>query len=449
MLRTLSPEPNGHSKMENIYQYLWKTRLMGNRITTVRGNTVDILSTGILNHDAGPDFHNARLRMDGRLWFGNVEIHVLASDWHRHHHDSDPSYRNVILHVVAVDDDRIFYKDGSEIPQTVFSVPVSLQKLYDALSSRIDDIPCQSRIANFEPLIINDWLSALSVERLQQKAQRIIDCCNSLAGDWNQACFVALARALGFNLNADPFEMLARSIPLKILHHHSDNILQLEALLFGQAGMLDSGAHMFDEYYQSLCREYFFLARKYGLKPLSPSIWKYARTRPQNFPHRRIAILAQALTNGFNLLSQILDNKSAPEHIKDIMNWKADGYWKANSDFDTPGRANSSLSSTAIDLMMINFIAPLIYAYASAHGDCDAGEAALNIWHALPPENNTYIRKWQNLGIIPLNAADSQALIQLRKCYCDCNRCLDCRFAARILRSELHPDPKTFLQPTP
>lgn len=421
--------------MENLYQYLWKTRMLGSRLKTVRGDSVEIISTGNHNHDAGPDFCNARLKINGHLWVGNVEIHVRASDWYRHSHDLNPAYKNVILHVVAVDDDRIKYDNGSEIPQTVFSVPSSLISLYDVLSSHIDDLPCRGLLSRIDSLLVSDWLSALAVERLQSKARRIIDCCDSLAGDWNQTCFVALARALGFNLNAHPFEMLARSVPLNIISHHADNIFQIEAILFGQAGMLDSSTNIFDEYYHALCSEYFFLARKYGLKPMNPANWKYARTRPQNFPHRRIALLARCLLNGFSLLSRIMDNRNNPDAIRKLFNWRADGYWDSHSDFNTPGRADTFLSNPAIDLIMINFTTPLIYAYASSHGDYIAGEAALDIWSKISPENNIFIRQWIKEGFHPLNAADSQALIQLSKEYCGRNRCLDCRFAARLIRS--------------
>lgn len=423
--------------MEMLYQYLWKQRMMGRKLTTVHGDNVQILYAGTHNEDAGPDFTGARLRIGSQEWAGNVEIHVKASDWHRHGHDHDPAYHNVILHVVAVDDARITRDDGSEIPQTVAAVPLAFMQMYDALSAHISDTPCRQQLPALQPLTRADWLASLAVERLQEKAERICACARSLLNDWNQTCFVSLARALGFRLNGDPMEMLARSIPLNILHHHCDDMLQLEALLFGQAGMLDTSSHIFDEYYQNLGREYFFLARKYGLRPMNQALWKYARTRPGNFPQRRIALLARALLNGFPLMGDILDRRNDPDRIRELFRWHADGYWDHHSDFDIPGTGNALLSETSLDLLMINFAAPLLYAYGASHGDPDLCDRAFDIWESLQPENNRYIRQWTAAGITSKSASDSQALIQLRTKYCDHNRCLQCRFAAAILKSTI------------
>lgn len=421
--------------MELLYQYLWKQRMMGRKCVTVRGDDLEIICAGIHNMDAGPDFRDARIRIAGQMWAGNVEIHVKASDWMRHGHDSDPAYQNVILHVVAVDDTRIKRPDGTEIPQLIATFPESFYRMYEALSQRIDTTACEPYLDLVPQLIRKDWLAALAVERLQTKASRIINCAKSLNGDWNSTCFLSLARALGFNLNGDPFEMLARSLPLTIIHHHSDDLFQIEALMFGQAGFLDTSLHIFDEYYQTLAREYFFLARKYGLKPMNVAIWKYARTRPQNFPHRRIAMLSAAMTDGFTMLSDIWDHRKDPDKIRELFHLTLSPYWETHSDFDAAGSLQGTLSPGAVDLLMINFVAPMIYAYSAARGDYEAAESAMSIWDSLKPENNTFIRQWTAAGIVPACAAESQALLQLRKVYCDYSRCLECRFAAAILKA--------------
>lgn len=425
--------------MELLYQYLWKQRMMGRKCLTVRGDDVEIIYAGIHNRDAGPDFLNARLRINGREWIGNVEIHVKASDWRRHGHDADPAYGNVILHVVGVDDMRVSREDGSEIPQTVVTFPESFYRMYEALSHRISNVPCEPYVRQLPGLSVADWLSSLCVERMQDKADRILQCNRSLGGNWNATCFVSLARAFGFNLNGDPFEMLARSLPLNFLARHSDNLLQIEALMFGQAGMLDTSLHIFDEYYQTLAREYFFLARKYDLRPMNVTLWKYARTRPQNFPHRRIAALCAALYGGFTMLSDLLECRSSSDRIRALFDLRPSAYWETHSDFDVPGHGAATMSKAAVDLIIINFVAPMLYAYSSAHGNLEAAENALNLWYDLAPENNTFIRQWQSAGIVPESAADSQALIQLRKKYCDFSRCLDCRFAASLLRLSALP----------
>lgn len=412
--------------------------MLGGASRTVDGEEIRVLHPGRHNLDAGPDFLGARIYIGEQQWAGNVEIHVKASDWYAHHHHEDPAYGNVILHVVGISDRMICDTSGGYIPQMILSFPETFTTLYERLARNIYDIACGDKISRLSRLAIVDWQESLAVERMQLKASRIADTLKLVEGDWERVCFVALARALGFGLNSEPFEILARSIPLNILHHHSDDIFQLEALLFGQAGMLDSSVHIFDEYYQRMCREYAFLARKYGLRPMRPGIWKYARTRPQNFPHRRIALLAKAVEGGFSLLSKVLQWRYDSERLRPLFEWRCDGYWQNHFDFDVGQDGVSySLSRQSVDLLLINFVAPMIYAYGSAHGDCDMAERGLDLWRELSAEKNVLMRKWIELGIKPLNAMESQAMLQLRREYCDASRCLDCRFGHHLLRKSL------------
>lgn len=421
--------------MEAVYQYMWKHGLVAKKLPAVDGRTIEIIYPGRHNTDAGPDFVGARLKIGGQEWAGNVEIHVKASDWHRHRHDTDPAYDNVILHVVGINDTLISDKNGDKLPQTVITFPETFIHLYSRLSENITDNPCGNRLKDLSPLTVTGWLESLSVERMQQKSQRILDTVKFVGGDWQRACFITLARALGFSLNSEPLEMLARSLSLSIAAKHSDNILQLEALLFGQAGMLDSSVNIFDEYYQSLCREYFFLARKYGLRPMRRDLWKFARTRPQNFPTRRIAVLAKALSGGFSLLSSIIDPVCNNETAEALFNWELDGYWSNHLDFDKPGvRLPATLSDTSRRLLAINLAAPILYAYGAWRGDAEMSERGLDIWHDADAENNSIVRKWAKDGIRCCSASDSQAVLQLQKEYCDRKRCLECRFGHALLR---------------
>lgn len=411
---------------------------MGSELATVNGERIRVLSPGVHNMDAGPDFSNARLQFDREIWAGNVEIHVQASDWHRHHHDGDPAYDNVILHAVGRDDARISNTHGREIPQVIISYPDTFGKLYLKLSEKISDLPCQESIRELSSLHITDWVENLAVERMQSKARRILDTMEYTGHDLEQTCFITLARALGFGLNADPFEMMARSLPLRILHHHADDLFQIEALLFGQAGMLDMSMHIFDEYYQRLCREYMFLMRKYSLRPMHPSHWKYARTRPGNFPHRRIALLARMLKGGFSMMAKLTDGYQHPDTLRDLFRIAPEGYWADHVDFDSPrAGAPSTISEGSIDLLMINFVAPMLYAYGALRGDTDKAEAALDIWQGLPAERNTIIRSWRVCGISATDALQSQGLLQLRRQYCDMSRCLECRIGHKMLRNSL------------
>lgn len=399
---------------------------------------VEVIDPGIHNHDSGPDFFNSKLKIGGVEWIGNVEIHVKASDWFRHGHDNDPAYDNVILHVVAVSDKRIKRKDGSPIPQLVFTFPEKFYHTYVSLSEESDSIRCAQMLDAIADLNKTDWLETLAVERLQMKAGKVKEILEATDGDWEQTCFILFSRGLGFGLNGDPFELLAKSLPLKILHHHSDNPFQVEALLFGQAAMLDSSLHIFDEYYQGLCREYYFLLRKYGLKPMRSGLWKYSRTRPQNFPHRRIALLSNAVKDGFSLFTQLLENAGSTERLIEAFSYRAEGFWQNHYDFDTEVRnVPAEMSRSSRILLVINVAVPLLYAYASATGNLELGEKALNMLEELPAETNGIIKQWASLGLEAKDASRSQALLQLRKEYCDKNKCIYCRFGHQFLRKSI------------
>lgn len=422
--------------MEKLYHYLWKTGIRGSDFKDVDGANIEVLDPGVHNNDSGPDFFNSKLKINGVEWVGNIEIHVKASDWYRHGHSEDPAYENVILHVVGVSDKRVSRADGSFIPQVELTFPEKFFQTYLSLSEDFSGIKCGGMLNNLPDLNKTDWLESLAVERMQQKANRIKEIHALTQGDWEQTCFILLARGLGFGLNSEPFEMLGKSIPLKILHHHSDNPFQLEALLFGQAAMLDATRFMFDEYYQGLCREYYFLARKYGLKPMRPGLWKYSRTRPQNFPHRRIAFLSNSTLGGFALFTRLLQNCGDSEAMMETFDMKAEGFWKNHFSFDTDAiNVPDRLSRSSKVLLSINVGIPLLYAYASATGDIEFGERVVGMMQDLPAENNAYIRQWQNLGFEVKDASRSQALIHLRKEYCDRNKCIFCRYGHYFLRS--------------
>lgn len=421
--------------MEKFYHYLWQTGIKGSAFKDIDGAKIEVIDPGIHNHDSGPDFFNSKLKINGVEWVGNIEIHVKASDWYRHGHSVDPAYENVILHVVGISDKRIYRPDGSLIPQVELTFPEKFFRTYASLSEEGTNLRCAAMISGLPELNKTDWLESLTIERMQQKAGRVKTILSSTDGDWEQTCFIMLARGLGFGLNSEPFEMLGKSLPLKILHHHCDNLFQLEALLFGQAAMLDPSLYMFDEYFQGLCREYYFLARKYEFRPMRAGLWKYSRTRPQNFPHRRIALLANTVLNGFSLFSRILESDRDVNALIDVFDIKAEGFWRTHYSFDSEERSvPADISRTSRILLAINVAIPLLYAYSSYTGDYEAGERAVNLLQDLPPENNTILRQWQLLGFQAKDASRSQALLHLRKEYCDKNKCIYCRFGHYFLR---------------
>lgn len=424
--------------MELVYHYLWKYKMAGRPVQTVDGQSVEILSPGVHNDNSGPDFHDASIKIGGQQWVGNVEIHVKGSDWYRHGHDADHAYDSVILHVVAIDDRRALRPDGSEIPTAVVVLPENFYATYSMLSVELKQIRCVSMLSKIPDLVKEDWLCSLGIERLHFKANRILDYYSALNSDWEQTMFTAFARGLGFGLNGQPFEMLARSLPLKYVYHHADDLMQVEALLLGQAGMLDSSRNIFDEYYQHLCREYAFMARKYGLRPMRGDLWKYARTRPQNFPHRRIALLARALHEGFKFMGSLLDSGGDPDSLEELFSWILTGYWRGHGGFGEEGKiktfAPTGLSRASKELLMINVAAPFYYAYGHVTGDYDLAERGADILCMLKPERNNIISSWNSAGIKAHDAMRSQALVHLRTEYCDRGRCLDCRFGHYLLR---------------
>lgn len=425
--------------MEEIFQLLWANRMLGIPFSLESGERVRVIDPGCLNRDSGPDFFNAKVKIGGKTWVGNIEIHMKASDWNRHGHDTDAAYDNVILHVVALSDTVIFRRDGSPIPQMRVQLPENFYQTFAYLTTSNPEIRCASRLHNIDPLRRADWIESLSIERLQLKAARIEEALNASNGDWNSACFLTLARALGFGLNGIPFEMLARSIDLNHLRRHSDNILQMEAIFFGQAGMLDPTIHHTDRRYQLMCREYQFLARKYSMHPMPRTAWKFARTRPQNLPYRRIALLAKAQAETPDLLQRILRTDGDEDKLRTLFSWQVDPYWSRRYSFGPDGQSEAnppSLSEASISVLLINVAAPLLYAYAILHSDHDMADAATALLTGLPPEKNIIIRNWEQLGIKAKDAASSQALIHLRKEYCDRHDCLRCRFAHHILRRE-------------
>lgn len=396
-----------------------------------------VLDPGVWNHDSGPDFFNAKVSVGGRIWAGNVEIHIKASDWHRHGHDQDPAYDNVILHVVSVSDTMIIRNDGSAIPQMAVSLPQDFYLTYGTLTSETAEIRCAARINEIPQLHRTDWIESLSLERLQQKAARVEETLRALHGDWDGAASITLARGLGFGLNSDPFELLAKSISLNHLRRHTDNILQMEALMFGQAGLLDPAVFPFDRRYQLMCREYRFLSAKYGLTPIPRVMWKFSRTRPQNFPYRRIALLAKGMAETPDLLDRILRCGGDEERLRELFRWKIDEYWSRRYAFGGDGQTEAQppqLSEGSINLLLINVAAPLLYAYGLLHSDHEMKEEAQNLLVSLPPEKNVLVRQWQGLGLKARDAMESQALIHLRKEYCGKGECLRCRFGHKILK---------------
>ena len=424
--------------MEKLMQYVWQHRLwLQQDMRTVDGRRVQVLDPGLLNTGAGPDFFNAKVNIDGHTWAGNIEIHVKASDWHRHGHDKDPAYDTVILHVVDRDDAVVRRPDGEVIPQLRMPCAGDLSEHYRNLVGRADiDLPCSATICSLPRIYVTDWLSTLAYERLYDKADRIEALRERFAGDWEQTCYVTVARCLGFGVNNEPFERLALSVPLQFVGKHSDDPTAIEALLFGQAGLLDGHGAGADPYADRLRKEYTFLATKFGLRKPESLGWKMARMRPANFPHRRIAVLAAMLAGGFRMLQRVVSVKSVDEACE-LFSPEMPNYWQWRYSFGPGGqRQLGSLSRSSALIMVINVVAPLMMAYGTAHSDREMTDRAVSLLHDIGSERNSIVEMFARAGLKVSNAFESQALIQLRRAYCETRKCLYCRVGHRMLSAK-------------
>lgn len=422
--------------MEALLQYIWQHKLwLSEDMVTNDGRRVRVIDPGLLNTDSGPDFFNAKVEIDGHTWVGNVEIHVRASDWRRHHHDTDPAYDSVVLHVVEKDDAPVYRSNGELIPQVALQISHRFNESYDRLVNATVELPCAARLNEVPRLTVTEWIEALAFERLHSKVDRVRDLYDRYHGSWEDICYVMLARALGFGINNDAFERLARATPLRLLHKHSDSILQVEALLFGQAGLLN-GAYDDDAYYRQLTREYAFLANKFSLHPIEGTAWRLFRSRPQNFPFRRIALLAQFVHDGFNLMNDIVE-ASDTKALRKLFDIELSGYWTTHYSFGKPSpSAGRALTGSSVDIVLINTVAPLYYARGEMTDDYSMTDRAIALLEDIRPERNSIVAMFQNAGIKCDDALTSQALIQLRRNYCEARKCIYCRLGHRLLATD-------------
>ena len=420
-------------------QFVWQHRLgVDTNTLTADGRRVRIIDQGRLNTDAGPDFFNASVQIGDETWAGNLEIHVRASDWYRHHHDTDPAYDSVILHVVQHDDAPVYRKNGTVIPQMVMHCsPDAAKRCNMLLNHAPTTLPCVNTIKSLPHIYHTDWLTALAMERLYKKSTRILDIVAQTGGHWEGAAYVTLARGLGFGLNSEPFETLAKNLPLKFLNRHHDELQTVEALLFGQAKLIPDPSDGENTYATRLRMEFDFMARKFGLSPV-PLSWKMARTRPQNFPHRRLALLAQMIHQGFYLVGK-LDDARTIDDMRGLFDVELTGFWTNNYTFAGKGGGCTprALSRASIDTLIINVAIPLLHARATSRGDLDGMSRCAELLEQLGSEENSIVRLFAEAGVESTDAFTSQALIELRREYCEKKKCIYCRFGHRMLSAEI------------
>ncbi len=431
--------------MEQLLHYCWKHRLfpvVGLR--TTEGEEVEVIDAGLHNSNAGPDFFNAKVRINGQMWVGNVEIHDKASDWFTHGHEKDAQYNNVVLHVVDNADAQAVTEDGMKPPQLELTVPEYVRENYEELLKTDNYPPCYKIIPSLSRLMKHSWMSALETERLERKTDDIKRRAKLCQDSWEAAYFVTMARNYGFGINAEAMEQWALSVPLNVVAHHGDNIFQIEAIFMGQAGLLDPMSvperyrddALADEYLFKLSREYKYLAHKYSLTPIDFHLWRFLRLRPQNFPHIRISQLANLYYHRKANLSCITDCKDI-KAAKEVLMTEVTEYWQTHYAFGRESKANRKhLSEASLNLLLINTVVPILFAYGRHKQEETLTERAFDFLEQLKAEDNHITRTWKDVGLNVDNAGDSQALIQLKNEYCDRRDCLRCRFGYEYLKGK-------------
>lgn len=429
--------------MESLLHYVWLHKILPlKELLTVDGQTLEVINPGIHNTNAGPDFLDAKVNINGVLWVGNVELHLKSSDWYRHGHDTNPAYDNIILHVASTIDADITRADGTKIPQFQLEVPSYVAANYEHLL-KADALPrCREVLPSIPRLLVHNWLNALQIERLEQKTNRIMQRWHDCDCNWETMLFITIARNFGFGINGEAMEQWAFSIPPSAIGKHRNSLFQIEAIFFGQAGLLaDEAISEYyrkdaetDDYYQRLKSEYKFLRQKFTLTPIHPSLWKFLRLRPQNFPHVRIAQMAMMYWQQNINFSKVVTSTSIDE-LHQLLSTNVSDYWKTHYTFASTQspQIEKNLSPTSKDLIVINSLIPVMFAYGNHRHDSKLCQLAVSFMEKIRPENNRYITQWKEAGVRCENASDTQAIIQLETAYCKNRDCLRCRFGSEYI----------------
>ena len=395
--------------MEELMYYVWQQKMFQS-ILTLDNTEIEIINPGLRNLDAGPDFFNAKIRINDTLWAGNVEMHVRASDWFRHHHHDDRAYDSVILHIVLQADAVIRLHDGEMVKTVVMKIPQDVMEKFEKLTNRgqiiFSAINCRKHLNAVPSLILHDWQTSLAIQRMMNKVSRVKDIIDNKQKSWPEAFYVLLCRSLGTGINSDSCERLARSLPYVYLQKHADNIRQLEAMLLGQGNLIE------DETTRS---EYEFLRAKFNLRPIGNCAWKHSKIRPASSPRCRLKALSIIINRQPNLFSKILECQDVKSLTKLLY-------------------VPNLLGASTIGSIIINSVIPTIMAYGQWQEDLDLCERSIDMLEALPSEANRYMEQWISCGIPLRSALESQAMLQLYKEYCEPHRCLKCRIGCWLMK---------------
>ena len=417
---------------EDLLQFIWQHRFLEkiDELKTTEGEKIQVVHPGTLNTNGGPDFLNAQIKVGQTKWGGNVELHLKSSDWIKHKHDDNPAYDKLILHVVYRHDTSVDLNFPTlEIKN---HIRPSLLERYEELMRIDKEIPCQSLLKDIGKLRKTHMLERVLIERLERKTQNVKALLAKTNNHWEEVFYILIARNFGVKINQEPFQKIAENTPLKIFAKHKNNLSQIEAILFGQAGFLHQEHE--DAYFLSLQKEYSFFQKLYGLKNIPVHRINFLRLRPANFPTIRLAQFAKLLQQSSHLLSQILETAE----LKKVMTFfavEASEYWDDHYTFGKPSdqKAKKKLGRTFIELLMINTIIPLLFIYGKEKGENQFCNRAMRWLEELKPEKNNITKAMHSIGFNLESAKDSQALLELKTNYCDSKQCLKCRIGYAIM----------------
>ena len=418
---------------EDLLYFIWKTSyFVLNGQTTTDDESLEVIHPGEFNGDSGPDYFNAKVKVGGTLWAGNVEMHIRSSDWYNHNHHIDQAFDNVILHVVVNDDKPAVNSKGRKIPTVKIKYPDALEWNLLRLTGSGKWIPCEENFSSFDLFSKRMWLDSLLVERLEQKTDYVKDQVDQAQGSWEEAFYHSMARSFGLKANALPFELLAKATPMKVLSKHKENLFQIEAILFGQSGLLTADdSH--DDYSLALYKEYQYLQHKFNLTPIQGHLWKFLRMRPTAFPTIRIAQFANLIHRSTSLFSKVIEINEIKEIVK-LIQVDTSVYWETHYTLSKESKSTKKgLGKDTVSIIAINSLVPFIFAYGVSRANSGLKDKAIKLLEAIKPELNSITKGFDNLGFKAESACDTQAMIHLKTFYCEPKKCLYCHLGAKLL----------------
>lgn len=420
---------------EDLLQYIWKFQLFNKgNLATTDGHSLMILNPGLHNKNQGPDFLEAKIKLGEEEWVGHIEIHLRSSDWDAHRHYDDINYQNVILHVVLNHDKEILDYRGHRILALELHNRISgiLLEKYQRLLDYPTFIACENQLPPMSDITLINWAERLVAERLMQKSISILSMLSENGGHWEETFWWLIASNFGMKINGEAFQQMARSISVNLLAKHRNNPKAIEAMLFGQVGLLDGNFK--ENYPLELAKEYHFYQKKYQLKPINIRL-KFSQMRPSNFPTIRLAQLSQFICSSHHLFSKIRLCKSA-EELRSFFQFGTSEYWHTHYQLDTLSDFRKKhVGKSMVNNMLINTIAPILFAYGQFHQEDEYKERAIDLLGQIEAESNHITRKFELLGFRNETALDSQFLLQLKNHYCDERLCLNCAIGNKIIRN--------------